>query len=129
MNSGPLLTALAVAALAISNLSQAAAPSQQPLNIEELRSRLNLTPEQQAKIAPLAEQRRAKLQDIQSKLSSASSRRDKLGLMKEAKQVQDEFVGDVEPLLTADQQAEWQKIREEVRAQMRERVRNRQQTQ
>lgn len=100
------------------------APAAQ-MNIDELRARLALTPEQQAKIAPLAEERRTQMEAIRTRLASASSRRDKLAVMQDAKAIQEEFTGKVEPLLTPTQQAEWKKMREETRAQMKERLRNR----
>lgn len=93
--------------------------------IEELRSRLNLTPEQEAQIAPYAEQRREKLEKIRNRTSSTTSRRDKRAALQEAKSAQDEFQRNVEPLLTKEQQAEWKKMREEARVQMKERLRNR----
>jgi hypothetical protein len=95
------------------------------MNIDELTARLNLTPEQQAQIAPLAETRRSKLEGIRGKLDSASSRRDKRAVLQEAKAVQDEFTSKVEPLLTAEQKSEWQKMREETRSKMKERFKNR----
>ena len=95
------------------------------VNIEELRERLALTPEQQAQIAPLAEERRTKMEGIRTRLASASSRQDKRSALKDAKAIQDDFAGKVEPLLTPAQQAEWKKMREEMRAQMKQRVRNR----
>ena len=95
------------------------------VNIDELRARLALTPEQQAQIAPLAEDRRTKMEGIRTRLASASSRQDKRSVLKDAKAIQDDFAGKVEPLLTPAQQAEWKKMREEMRAQMKQRVRNR----
>ncbi|MFL6617255.1 MAG: hypothetical protein ACJ8MH_01560 [Povalibacter sp.] len=124
-----LLYLLAVSAIALANLSWAEGPSQQQMNMEELTSRLHLTPEQQEKIKPFAEQRRAKLEDIHGRMSNAASRRDKFPLMKEAKQAQDEFVSKVEPLLTPEQQGEWKKMRDEAREQMKTRLRERQQNQ
>lgn len=100
------------------------APAAQ-MNIDELKARLNLTPEQQAQIAPLAEARRSKLEGIRGKLDSASSRKDKRAVLQEAKAAQDEFTSKVEPLLTAEQKTEWQKMRAETRSKMKERFKNR----
>lgn len=100
------------------------APAAQ-MNIDELKARLNLTPEQQAQIEPLAEARRSKLEGIRGKLDSASSRKDKRAVLQEAKAAQDEFTSKVEPLLTAEQKTEWQKMREETRSKMLERFKNR----
>lgn len=95
------------------------------MTMEQLTTRLNLTPEQQAKISPYVETRRSKMQDVHSKLSANASRRDKRAALQAAKKTQDEFVRNVEPLLTAEQQAEWTKLRAEARAHMKERLSNR----
>jgi hypothetical protein len=127
MTKRALLYLLAATSITLATHSVAAQSAEpQQLNVEQLRSRLNLTPEQQQKIEPLAAQRRARLEDIHARMSGATSRRDKLQLMKEAKQVQDEFVAEAEPLLTDEQRIEWKKMREETREQMKERWRNRQ---
>lgn len=121
-----LVTALIASVLGLSmsiGLADSAAPGE--MSIEQLKARLNLSAEQQDKIAPFLETRKAKLQQAHGKISSASSRRDKRAALKEAKQAQDEFVKNVEPVLTAEQQAEWQKMRAEAREQMKERMRNR----
>jgi hypothetical protein len=112
-------------ALATHNVAAQSTEPQQ-LNVEQLRSRLNLTPAQQQQIEPLAAERRARLEDIHARMNGANTRRDKVQLMKEAKQIQDEFVAEAEPLLTTDQRAEWKKMREETREQMKARWRNRQ---
>lgn len=101
-----------------------ATPAAPSIGIDELKARLQLTPDQQAKIAPLAEERRAKLEGMRDKLNSASSRRDKRAVLQEAKAAQDDFAAKVEPLLTPEQQTEWQKIREETREKMLERWRS-----
>ena len=119
-----LLAAYALCTVPHAIAADSPAPAPQ-IGIDDLRARLNLTPEQQATIAPYAEERKAKMEPIRSKLASATSRRDKLALAKEAKAIQDDFSAKVQPVLTPAQQAEWQKIREEMREQMKERLRNR----
>ncbi|MBB6095922.1 Spy/CpxP family protein refolding chaperone [Povalibacter uvarum] len=121
-----LVAALAASVLCLSmsiSLADSSAPAE--MTIEQLKSRLNLSAEQQAKIAPYVETRKAKLQEAHGKISSSSSRKDKRAALQEAKQAQDEFVKNVEPVLTAEQQAEWQKMRAEAREQMKERLKNR----
>lgn len=106
----------------------AAAESSAPaprLTIDELRARLNLTSQQQEQIAPFVEERRAKLEPIRAKIGPTASRRDRIAALREAKAIQDDFNGKVQPLLTPAQQEEWSKIRSEVREQMKERRRNR----
>ena len=97
--------------------------------IAELKSRLNLTAEQEAQIKPLAETRRTKLQALKPQMQSATTRRDKGKVMREAKQIQDNFVAAVEPILTTDQRSEWKKMRDEGREQMKQRLRDRQTSQ
>ena len=121
---GALAMSLGCALLQPSAAADSPAPAAQ-MSIDDLKARLALTPEQQEKIAPLAEERRSKMEAIRSKLASATSRRDKREVMQEAKGIQEDFTSKVEPLLTPAQQTEWKKIREEMRAQMMERWRNR----
>ena len=121
-----LLAAYAICTVPHAVAADSSAPAPAPqISIDDLRARLNLTPEQQAAIAPYAEERKAKMEQVRSKLASATSRRDKLALAKEAKAIQDDFSSKVQPVLTPEQQAEWQKIREEMREQMKQRMRSR----
>ena len=119
-----LAMSLGCAMLQPAAAADSAAPAAQ-MSIDDLKTRLALTPEQQEKIAPLAEERRSKMEAIRSKFTSATSRGDKREVMKEAKAIQNDFTSKVEPLLTPEQQTEWKKIREEMRAQMMEKWRNR----
>ncbi len=125
----PTYPALLLSAFLLGSPPQIAAadttPATATINIDELRSRLNLTPEQQTQIAPYADKRKAKMEELRSKVSGSASRRDKRAALQEAKQAQEEFIKNVEPLLTPEQQTEWKKIREEVRAELKERWRNR----
>ena len=113
------------AALTFISAHAASPTGSSEMTMEQLTTRLNLTPEQQTKIAPYVETRRTKMQDVHSKLSANATRKDKRAAMQEAKQAQDEFVKNVEPVLTTEQQAEWKKLRDEAREQMKERMRNR----
>ena len=124
----PLAAALALYLVCTAAQLATAADSSSPapqISIDELRTRLNLTPRQQEQIAPLVEERKAKMEPIRAKAASANSRREKLALLQDAKAVQDDFNSEVQPILTQEQQAEWTKIREELREQMKERRRNR----
>ena len=124
----PLAAALALYLICVAPQNAVAEESSSAasqVTIEELRTRLNLTPQQQEQIAPLVAERKAKMEPIRAKASSTASRREKIALFQEAKAVQDDFSRKVQPLLTQEQQAEWNKIREELRGQMKERRRNR----
>lgn len=119
-----------VIACCLMSMAAVAADSPEPTTqaaIDQLRSRLNLTPEQEAKIKPLAEARRTELEGVRTRMQGATTRRDKAKVMRDAQQAQDKYVSAVTPLLTPDQQAEWKKIREEGKEQMKERARERKQ--
>jgi hypothetical protein len=95
------------------------------LGMEQLRERLALTPDQEAKIAPLVQARNQKLQALRGSMDADASRRQKRGAFKEAREIQSDFVEKVEPLLTAEQKKEWEALRKEMRDEMKQRVRNR----
>jgi hypothetical protein len=95
------------------------------LKIQELRDRLALTPEQEQKLAPLIEERNAKLKDLFSRRDAESSRREKRAMMSEARAIQQAFNAQIEPILTAEQKREWEAFRQEARAGMKERYRER----
>jgi len=120
------LTALMFVAAATVNptVCVAADESGAQMGIDELKTRLALTPEQQAQIAPLADERRSRLEGIRGKMSSAASRQEKRAVLQEAKSIQDDFAAKVEPLLSSEQKTEWKKMREEARSKMLERWRS-----
>jgi periplasmic protein CpxP/Spy len=84
--------------------------------VAAIKERLNLTSDQEAKIKPLAEQRQQQLQGLRSKYSSDSSREDKQKMLQDARQIQEDFESQVEPILNSDQLAEWQKMKDESKA-------------
>ena len=90
--------------------------------INELKTRLALTPEQEAAIKPLAEQRLHALQALQTKYAGDTSPKARRSMLKEAKGIQAEYVSKVEPLLTDAQKKEWKKIRDEMRAELTKRM-------
>ena len=99
--------------------------SQSRMGLDEMKARLALTAEQEARIAPFVEERREQLAAVRADLDSTASRRDKRAALKRAKSIQDDFIAKVEPVLTSEQQAEWDKMRKEMRAQGKERLRKR----
>ncbi len=117
------LMLLAMLALCIVLPRGAAAAEEAPAQIamEELATRLNLTAEQQAQIAPALEQRNARLKAMAGEVNADSSRREKLKALREARSIQKEFVGKVSPVLTKEQAAEWEKFRDEARDRLKER--------
>jgi hypothetical protein len=94
-----------------------------PMGMEEMRTRLALTPEQEAQIAPLVEERNAKLKALRESGDSSGSRREKLGSLKQARGIQQDFVKQVEPLLSKEQRKEWKVLREEMKETAKERLR------
>jgi hypothetical protein len=95
------------------------------LAMGQLRERLELTPDQEARIAPLVQARNQKLKALRDSMDAGASRREKRGALKQARAIQSEFVSKVEPLLTDPQKKEWEAIRQEMRDEMMKRYRNR----
>ena len=84
------------------------------LTLEEIRSRLDLTPEQEEQIKPLAAEYRKQMSEIRANLEKGRSGQSKRGLLLQAAAIQDEFNSNVAPLLTDEQRAEWKRIRGEM---------------
>ena len=95
------------------------------------RQRLQLTPEQQAALEPIltasAEQRVAVLQSygFSGETRPKLSFRQKLSLRKEMQAIREKTEGQVAEVLSAEQLAEYKKIQEENREQLRARLQNR----
>jgi hypothetical protein len=96
------------------------------LRIEELKQRLALTPEQETQLAPIIEARNAKLRDLRSSYGGDTSRRARFAMLKDARKIQEDFNAKISPILTKDQQKEWEAIRKEVREAAKARMRERQ---
>ena len=130
-NSVVCSLAVAVAVLFAAPVSAAAAePTEEQrqaaeLKIEELKKRLNLTPEQEQRLAPLVQERNAKLKALRERSGNDTSRRARKAMLKEARGIQENFVEQVEPILTPEQLKEWGAIRAEMRETARERLRER----
>jgi hypothetical protein len=96
------------------------------LRMEEIKQRLALTPEQEKQLAPIIEARNSKLRDLRSSKDGDTSRRARFAMLKEARKIQDDFNAQIEPILTKEQQKEWEEIRKEGRETAKERRRERQ---
>jgi len=83
--------------------------------LDALRARLHLTDAQYAQIEPLFERRKAELQRTHSQLKGANSRSAKRSVLRGAKQQQEFFVSQVDATLEPEQKAEWDKVRAEMR--------------
>ncbi len=96
------------------------AEQQQPLPaLEAMRKRLNLTAEQEARIAPLLVRRKGELQETRTRLTSLDTNREKRSVVKYARQEQEIFNTQVESVLSPPQVAEWRKMRAETRARLK----------
>jgi DNA repair photolyase len=95
------------------------------LRIEELKTRLALTTEQESQLAPLIDARNARLRELRSSAGGDTSRRARIATLKEARKIQEDFNARIAPILTKAQQTEWEQIRKEVRATAKERMRDR----
>ncbi len=93
----------------------------QPLPaMEIMRERLSLTAEQEAQIAPLLARRKVELQETRTRYLNIDSRSEQRSVKKIAQQEQELFNSQVENVLTPAQKTEWQKLRAEVRAKLKE---------
>src|SRR5262245_17692526 len=72
-------------------------------SIEAVRSRLNLTPEQEAKLRPLFQQRAVDIQATRVKLETASTRTEKKTVLHAAKGEAQAFNSQVEAVLNQQQ--------------------------
>ena len=103
-----------------------AAPDLQA-RLAELKSRLNLSEEQQAQLKPLLEQYAANLKSIRGQYPAEPSRKDKRAMAQALRGEQSRFKEQVGGVLTPEQMAEWQTMHKEKREQAKERWREQQQ--
>ena len=99
-----------------------AAPLDSVPSMDAVRSRLELTPQQEAQLRPLFEQRVADLQQTRASLEQAASKADKRAIMQEAKKKQQAFNKSVESVLTPSQKPRWHELRNETREKLRQRA-------
>jgi hypothetical protein len=125
--SKAILHAFAVALLLGTSLAPSLAPAaedpQAEVMIDELANRLKLTDEQRARIAPALEERNDRMRELLAQREAAASRRQRIALAREARDIQQDFVGRVNPVLTSEQQVDWKRLREEMRAKLKDRAR------
>lgn len=112
-----------LASTILASATASAAPMLDSLpSLSSLSNRLELTPEQQSKLAPLFDKRIAELRDAKARLEQATSRQAKRDILRESKSAGDDFSRQVESVLTPSQQHEWRDMRKEFREQARERI-------
>ena len=98
-------------------------------SLEVVRSRLSLTAEQEARLAPIFQQRIGELQQLRDQLANATSEQQKRNLMRGMKQGQKAFNSQVEAELDASQKSEWRELRAQTREKVKERYEQKQQSQ
>ena len=124
-----ILAAMVWIAMMASWPADAASPWDTVPALDTVRSRLNLTPEQDSKIVPLFERRLSELQQTRVKLEQAPSRQEKRSVLRDAKRQGDTFNTDVEKLLDSQQKSEWREIRKETREKFKERAEEKRESQ
>jgi hypothetical protein len=90
--------------------------------LESISRQLELTPEQEARLLPIFQNRKSELQQSQLLLKHATTPQRKDEVLKDAKKAGDEFNAQVESALTPSQKQEWREIRSAVREKVKERT-------
>jgi hypothetical protein len=97
--------------------------------LEAVSSRLELTPEQEAKLRPIFEKRMSELLQAQLLFQRASTPQQKRNVLSEAKLAGDAFNSQVESVLSPSQKHEWREFRSEQREKVKERAEGKQSSQ
>jgi hypothetical protein len=90
--------------------------------LDNISRQLELSPEQEARLRPIFQQRMYELQQSQLLLQRATTPQRKDEVLQEAKKAGDEFNMQVESVLTPSQKHEWREIRSGVREKVKERT-------
>jgi len=81
--------------------------------MDDLKTRLNLTPDQVEKIRPLLQEDAQKIKAIRDKHAGDTSEAVRKQMLNEAEPVRKDFNKRIEQILSPEQRKEWNKIREE----------------
>ena len=102
-------------------------PKPDPASVQaalaEAKARLKLSPEQEAALKPLMQERADKLKAVRNKYSGDSSRRGRRDMYREARPVMEDYQTKVREILDDTQEAEWEKMRAEARERLKEQYR------
>jgi len=90
--------------------------------LDNISRQLELSPEQEARLRPIFQNRLSELQQSQLLLQRATTPQRKDEVLREAKKAGDEFNLQVESVLTPSQKHEWREIRSGVREKVKERT-------
>ena len=94
--------------------------------IEQLKSRLNLTPEQTDNLDPIVRQELDEMRAVRDRLGSDTSRHGRMTMLNELKEVQRKYQPQVNAILTPEQIDEWKKIKRERKQQLKDEYRKKQ---
>jgi len=89
--------------------------------LDNVSRQLELSPEQEARLRPMFQQRLSELQASQLLLQRAATPQQKDEVLREAKKAGDEFSLQVESVLSPSQKQEWREIRSGLREKVKER--------
>ena len=89
--------------------------------LDNVSRQLELSPEQEARLRPIFQQRLSELQASQLLLQRAATPQQKDEVLREAKKAGDEFSLQVESVLSPSQKQEWREIRSGLREKVKER--------
>ena len=98
-------------------------------SMDVVRNRLSLTPEQEARLTPIFEQRIGEVQSLRDQLAKATTKQQKRTLMRDAKKGSDDFSSQVEAVLDTSQKSEWRELRAQTREKVKERYQQNQESQ
>ena len=98
-------------------------------SLDVVRNRLSLTPEQEARIRPIFEQRIGELQQLKDQLAKATSEQQKRSLIRGAKEGAAAFNSQVEAVLDTSQKSAWRELRAQTREKVKERYEQKQESQ
>lgn len=90
-------------------------------SIDAVRSRLELTPDQEARLRPLFEKRAGDIQAARQKFEAATTRADKQAVLRTSKHEAQAFNTQVEAVLNQKQKHDWRDMRDEAREKVKER--------
>lgn len=114
--------ALVLATMSAGVIAQQAAidPAAIKAALQEAKLRLQLTPEQEAQLKPLMQERNQALKAIRDKYAGDDSRRARRAMFREAEPVVENYQARVRTILNDAQYAEWENMRAEARERLKQ---------
>ena len=106
--------------LAAASGAMASSPFDTVPTLDVVRSRLELTPEQDAKLTPVFQRRASELQEASDRLARAATPQEEKAVIEVAKQQGQAFNTEVESALTPTQKTKWRELRKETREKLKD---------